>query len=204
MKEGGDEFQEILSRLREIQNSQTPLVDPTLNVFELVRRESARQDELREAAQKRADDLRDLAITYQLRLDAAEAKRIDSERATEKGRVDALLAAQNQNAQVVADKLATTATTLAQQVVATADAMRESVAATSRQTNDLITVLRDSHDKRLTELEQNRWNTGGIYATQQQQRAESRTQANWSIGQWVTIGGIVIVAVIDLHSRGVI
>jgi hypothetical protein len=182
-----DEYREILSRLEAILAAGTapPAIDPTANVLSLV-----------SAAMKRQDDLRQMEAGYQAQLAMAESRRIDALNLAESRRVDARLGAQEQQAALATEKLTNTATTLAAQVVATAEAMRASVAATAEQTSELIGVLRDSHDKRITELEQNRYQLGG----RDIQRDQGRQGSQWATGQVLTVAAALLAAGIALFA----
>lgn len=96
-----------------------PVIDPTLNVRELVLAETKRQDDLRELDSKWRDrfDLREIDHAWELR--KAESERIDAIRAVDVG-----------NVQRAAEVQATQALALANQVVATAAALEAKLGAT--------------------------------------------------------------------------
>lgn len=101
--------------------SATPAPDPTANVLDLVRAESRRQDDLREAEARHTREIVKLRAQYDAELRTAEANRIDAIRA-----VDV------QAVQRAADVATVVAETLRSQVATTAEAARQALETTVR------------------------------------------------------------------------
>lgn len=186
------------------------VVDPTANVLSLVEVANRRQDDLRVAEGRRLDELREMTDKCaheiretekqaQQRLTEVEAKWRDARDLAEARRIDSNMATQQQNARFETEKLSNTAATLAGQVASTAEAMRASSAVAAQQTADLIGVLRDSHDKRITELEQNRYQIGG----RDIQRTEGRQTNQWLMLFLVSLPGniIALILLLKLFSK---
>lgn len=208
----GDKHQEILSRLDALKEANgrekpfpIPLIDPTANVLALVAAETKRQDDMRAAEGRRQDELREKTdkCAHEIRvvekeavqrLAEVEARWRDAAGLAESRRIDSNMATQQQNARFETEKLSNTAVTLAGQVASTAEAMRASSAVSAQQTADLIGVLRDSHDKRITELEQNRYQLGG----RAEQRTEGQKVNQWAIGVVIILGIAAIQILIRL------
>lgn len=96
-----------------------PVVDPTKNVLDLVDQAIKRQDDMREAFEKRLIEQIALRADYDEKLRKAESERIDAIRAVDVG-----------NVQRAAEVQATQALALANQVVATASALETKLGAT--------------------------------------------------------------------------
>jgi hypothetical protein len=152
--------------------------DPTTNVFDLVTTESRHQSEMREAATKRQDDLREkqehcdneiatIRIDAQKELGALESKMRDAQALAEQRRLDALLAANTSNVALALEKQGAQA---------------------------------QAQDRRIAALEQNQYQSGG----KDLQRDQNRSQGNFTLSQMIYVGGIAVLALIDLKSRGVI
>lgn len=206
------QYEEIINRLKDLKNSNgksdipnIPLIDPTANVLLLVTAETRRHDDLRAAEGRRQDDLRnktdhcaheirEIEKKAQQELSRAEAEWRNAKDLAESLRIDSNMATQQQNARFETEKLSNTAVTLAGQVASTAEAMRASSAVSAQQTADLIGVLRDSHDKRITELEQNRYQIGG----RDIQRTEGRTINQWVIGLLISMPSTIIAVILIL------
>jgi hypothetical protein len=199
MNNSHTEFQEIISRLRELQedsdgrgnksNDKTPvipLIDPTANVISLMAASNLRQDDLRNAEKEFQEKIRVIKqecdkekdqLKEQLRI--AESSRIDAVNLAERNRIDANVAQGKADVALASEKAAATAITLAGSVVASAKALSDTVANTT-------TI----QDKRLTALEQNQYQgTGGTM-----QRAAGRQEMQWLIG-------IVMVLVLALINH---
>ena len=107
----GGEFDEIISRLKSIQQIQKadgdgdtkpapiPLIDPTANVKELVDMERRHSRELRDADNQRLTEIRVVEATSEAKIDAlreklrmAESNRIDAVNLAERNRIDANVA----------------------------------------------------------------------------------------------------------------
>jgi len=193
------EYREILARLVAIQGGlaeakapSIPLIDPTANVLSLVAAAMQRQDDLRQAELKRLDDLRTLEREFNEKLSQAEAKRIDAQSLAESRRIDALLAAMVQNVALASEKQQAAATTLAASVTSSAEALRAAQTAAAQQTTAAIATLRESLDKRLTDVEQRQYQSGG----RDVQRAEGRQGSQWATSQLVAVGAALLASVI--------
>jgi hypothetical protein len=174
--------------------------DPTTNVFDLVATESRHQSEMRAAETRRQDDLRakqeycahEIAAVHleaQKELALLESKMRDALALAEQRRLDANRTQDVANTALALERAGVQAAALAASVVSSADALRIAAEAT-----------KNTQDKRLQELEQNRYAVGG----RESQLTVQRAQGNFNLSQWVTVGGIVVLALIDLKSRGVI
>ena len=147
------EFQEIISRLKVIQQSTgdnpkapvIPLIDPTANVLALVAAETKRQDDLRNAEAKRVADLNFQADKFTDKLEEQRTFFETEAKKAEAGRIDSLLAADKAN-------------------VALALAKQEAQA--------------QAQDKRIAALEQNQYQGVGAGV----KRGEDRQQSQWIIG----------------------
>jgi hypothetical protein len=172
------EFDEIISRLRSIQQAQDsngqdknkntpapiPLIDPTANVLALLRAAATRQDDLRVAENKRIDDLRDQADKFNEKL-ATERLRADSEsKRAEAGRIDALLVANTNNVALALEKQGAQA---------------------------------NAQDRRIAVLEQNQYQGVGAGT----QRVESRQTSQWLIG---LIVGVVFTGLISIIGTALV
>jgi hypothetical protein len=174
--------------------------DPTTNVFELVAAESRHQSEMRVAETRRQDDLRgkqehcdheiaEIHLKAQADIDALESKMRDALALAEQRRLDANRTQDVANTALALERAGVQAATLAAAVVSSADALRLAAEAT-----------KNAQDKRLQELERTRDSIGG----RDVQRSEQRQQSNFSISQWITVGGILLIVAVDLHRNGVI
>lgn len=199
-------YLEILERLKDLKDnghdkpSPISLIDPTANVLALVKAEKERADDLRnlemkydERIQRIEERCSGIVADLKLRLQDAETKRIDAVKLAESARVDALLAASTTNVALAHEKSATQATTLAQQVATTAESLRVQVATTAQSTNAKIDSATDSLSKRISALEQTEYRSGGI----ETQRSEGHREGQWKIG--IAIG--LIVAVVEIVIR---
>src|ERR1700730_14653554 len=162
MNEGNKEFQEILSRLRDLQGKHDaakapviPLIDPTANVLALVGAETKRQDDLRAAEAKRVSDLDAQAEKFHSKLEAQRQFFESEARKAEAGRIDSLLAADKAN-------------------VALALAKQEAQA--------------QAQDKRIAALEQNQYQGVGAGAA----RGEGRQHNQWLINVVLIVAGIIL------------
>ncbi len=96
-----------------------PVIDPTENVRELF-----------QAAEKRADDLRELDAKWRDKLDTLRAKHASEMGNKESERLDAIRAVDVGNVQRAAEVQATQALALANQVIATANTLEQKLGAT--------------------------------------------------------------------------
>jgi hypothetical protein len=97
---------DVDARLRVLEEAakNIPLIDPTANVLSLVAAAITRQDDLRQAENRRIDDLRKQAEHY---TDKIAAERLRSEadaKAAEARRIDALLVANTNNVALALEK----------------------------------------------------------------------------------------------------
>ncbi len=183
---------DLLARLAAVEQRldgpKPPVIDPTANVLSLVSAAIARQDDLRHLENKRLDDLRNQERYFNERLTAAESYRIDAQALAESRRIDALLAAATNNVALASEKQSAAASTLAAQVSSSAEALRAAVAATAQQNSQAIGTLRDTLDKRLTDVEQRQYQTGG----RDIQRDAGRQGSQWATGQLVAIFALLV------------
>jgi len=190
---------EILKRIKELVESRDnkqsiPVIDPTANVLSLVGAAMNRQDDLRDAENRRIDDLRNLQSQYdteirrlranfQSELSAAESKRIDALATAESRRLDAVLAGMKADVALASEKAGATAATLAASVASTASA-------TASQINE----LRNTLEKRLATVEQNQYQGAGA----QIQRTEGRKDSQWVVGTIIVAGFALVEVLIHL------
>lgn len=103
-------YQEILARLDALKAPIIPLIDPTANVLKLVEQAVLRLNDLRDAENRRLDDLWKLEHLWADKL-AAERMRSDMEaKRAEAGRIDALLGANTNNVALALEKQGAQAT----------------------------------------------------------------------------------------------
>ena len=149
-----------------IDQSGTPVVDPTENVIALVRSGLERQDDLRRQESIHIHELLTLRAEYEGKLRIAESNRIDAIRAVD-------VAAVAQAAQVSA----TQASTLASQVAASAETLRTTVAASALSAANNLGAALGPIQTSIDGLRQAQY--------QQQGQAAQRTEGRDS-GQWLT------------------
>ncbi len=146
---------------------------------------------------RRLDDLREADCTlrkmerhYRSRLAKAESKRIDAVEIAEKGRIDALLAADRVNVGLAAARAEIVATTLAERVDTTAKA-----ATTATEASAVALRVKAEADaailaNRIAPLEQARYeNAGG-----KQQGQESRANMHWTTERVIAVIAIAAAA----------
>lgn len=192
------EYREILLRLAQLRavEARPQPIDPTANVLSLVAAAIERQDDLRRVENRRLDDLRSQERYFNERLSVAESNRINSQALAESRRIDALLAAATNNVALAAEKQSAQAATLATQVTSSAEALRAQVAATATQTATSIATLRDSMDKRLSDVEQRQYQSGG----RDLQRTEGRQGNQWATSQLVTVAAALAAFALGLYT----
>lgn len=148
----------------------TPVIDPTANVRELVTAETRRQDDIATLRAYYSEREADLRAGFQRELDAKEAARIDANRAQDQD-----------TARRNAESALTAVQALAVQAPIQADAVRAAAAAS------LNPVL-----ERLTNIERVQYEQAG----QKQQVGENRAGS----GQIWLIVGVVVAALVGLGS----
>jgi hypothetical protein len=162
-----------------------PIIDPTKNVLDLVRSETIRQDDLRDAAavltQSKIDAAEKLSIlraAHAQELSAAESRRVDEGarlRAdysmqlslAEAKRIDAIRAVDVNAVSVASQRASDQASVLAAQVAQSAEALRALVATTAATVATSLQQMSTSLSVRLTTLEQ-----AGYQAQGKQQYAD--------------------------------
>lgn len=168
-KEAGADLQDLISRLKAVMKGATaapPAHDPTANVSRLVELGLKHQDELRVADVRRLDDLRANDNVWRDKIDLKEERRLDANRAQDAASTALAL-----------ERAGVAAVALQTQVATSAEALRASA-----------TVVKDTQDKRIGELEQSRWNIGG----RTEQRVEGRQERQFDSKQAVAIGAVVV------------
>ncbi len=172
-KEAGADLKELISRLKAVMNGATSPPaheDPTANVSRLVELGLKHQDELRVADVRRLDDLRANDNVWRDKIDLKEERRLDANRAQDAASTALAL-----------ERAGVAAVALQTQVATSAEALRASA-----------TVVKDTQDKRIGELEQSRWNIGGRETQRTEQRVEGRQERQFDSKQAVSIGAIVV------------
>ena len=176
--------QVLLANATEVPAPKLAAIDPTANVIALQSASDKRQDDLRVSEITRSDEvlkisienaqeIQDLHLNAQRDLSQAESRRIDALMLAESRRLDALLAAVQNNVLVANKEAAAVAATLAAQVATTANSNAAA-----------LNALRDSHDKRITSLEQTQYRGIG----EVEQRMTGRQQNQWIIGVLAAVG----------------
>jgi hypothetical protein len=168
-----------------------PVIDPTTNVLNLVDAAIRRQDDLREADNRRLTEIAELRAEYDEKLRRAETARIDAIRAVDVGAVNRAAEVSAQQAMTLAAQVATSAETLRAQVAAAATAAVTGLAAA------LEPIQKDIADLRKTQYEQ---------AGQKAQVGETR-QRGAGVGLWIGLAvagaGFVLTGFGFLISTGV-
>jgi hypothetical protein len=164
--------------------TQAPLadIDPTKNVLDKVSDVEKRLNDLRNNDKEWGEKLRLSDLAWQGKLDAQKQRSDTLQFTAEQSRTDALRAGD----------AAAVATALVQ--VSTATAALATATATQN----------DTTNKAIVALQLIASSSGGTLSGRELQQAQTRAQSNWSVSQWISIAGIAVLAVIDLHSRGVI
>lgn len=161
----------------------SPLIDPTLNVKELVELKVQHQTALREADSCRQDDLRTaetfrlnerftIESAHHLAVQQVEARRLDSIFAAETRRVDALLTAaagavtlastrQELTATALAERVDTSAKALAERVDASAKTLAATVEATAKASDIAVQSTNKTLSDRIEPLERFRYESAG-------------------------------------------
>jgi hypothetical protein len=176
--EGMVELIGALSNIRNGGNGHADKPDPSVNVKELV--------ELRASYEEK---IRNLDSKWQERFDG-ERRRADEARiGQEAGRVDAKFADIVQSALLVQQTTANAAAALATTMGTTAETLRK-----SQETTDIATRAA------IRAVETNQATGGGEKAAKIEQKGQ--TNINWNqAAQWAAVG---LLAVAELHARGVI
>jgi hypothetical protein len=213
------EYREIIDRLIDLKQSSTaptssdkppdkiPLIDPTENVKKLFEAGMQRQDDLRAAEAKRQDDLMSQRAAHdkevaELRekLVMAEAKRIDAIRAVDVAAVGTASERASQQAQVLANQVASSAETLRTLVASTAATVAQSLSQVSGALAERIAVLEKSQYEAKGGIGTVPAWAGGLMeavATLQKgsQRGEGRGEGISKFAGWI-VAGITLAAVV--------
>lgn len=142
-------------------SSGSPVIDPTVNVMNLVEAATLRLDDLRDAENRRVDErfrnqkeymheIQGLIAAYEEKLRVAEANRIDAIRAVDVGAVATAAERASQQAQVLATQVATSAETL-----------RTLVATSAATTAAALTQIINPITERLAQLEKAQYEGAG-------------------------------------------
>ncbi len=156
----------------------SPVVDPTQNVLDLVAAAIKRQDDLRAAESMHVRELALLRAEYQEELRAAETARIDAIRAVDVAAV-----------QQAATAAETRATALAAQVAASAEAMRSQVAAAASAAATSLAAALEPVQKDIADLRRAQYEAQG----QKTQTVENRSSNQLVVGAVAAIGGLLVV-----------
>lgn len=155
-----------------------PVIDPTANVTAIVEAAVKRQDDLRLASERRADDMANLRAHYDELLRAKDAQLAQKE----SDRIDAIRLVDVGNVSRAAEEAATRANTLATQVATAADVVRTTLATA------LEPIMKDIADLRRAQYEAQ---------GQKTQVVEGRS-ANGAVVAAVGLGITLVVALIGL------
>jgi orotidine-5'-phosphate decarboxylase len=181
-REEVEDLVELVAALSNIRNGgnghKEPLMDPSVNVKELV--------ELRADYEK---EIRNLNDKWQERFDLERQRTAAAERIAEAGRVDAKFSDIGQSALLAQAATEARAATLATTLATATETLRK-----SQETTDLATRAA------IRAVEQNQATGGG----EKLAKADQRTQSNFNLAQWITVGGILLIVAVDLHRNGVI
>ena len=200
-----DEFLESIERLKALQSlgkenghgGGKPNIDPTANVLEALRTAVARQDDLREQAEKYQERLRVQDNAWQTRFDV-ERQRADTEaRRAEAGRIDSLRAGDAAAIQQALSTASTAALALQSQVTTSASTLAQAAA-----------VTKDAQDKSIAALQLIQAQSGGTLSGREVQRTEGRQFGQWAMGlalfgglslAGVLISGVILVLRLSGH-----
>lgn len=160
-----------------------PLVDPTINVLQLVAAAITRQDDLREAESEHREALSAMRDKYEQLLREAESRRIDASALAEGRRIDSLLAASKSDVSLASSRAELTASALAERVDTSAKTLATSVETTAKALATTFDVTTKALMDRIVPLEQARYEQAGG----KEQRGESRQSNQWTFQQAVTI-----------------
>jgi len=177
-----------------------PVIDPTANVVAILVAAVNRIDDLRDAAVKRQDDLRQMEAeslrreaemrrVYDEQLREAESKRIDAIRAVDVGAV-------NRAAEVAA----TQAATLATQVAVSAETLRNQVQAAATASTIALNAALDPVQKAIDDLRKAQYEAQGQRAQVVDARGASGNVLAW-IGGAVGLLGIAIATISIVLSQ---
>lgn len=170
------------------------VIDPTVNVLNVVAAAVTRLDDIAEIREKFEDRIANIRAIHDLELRGAEAARID-----------AILKANQDQVQRSAEVQAQTAITLAQQVVNSAEALRVQVEQTRIQNATALTAEVDPLKKDIADLRQVQYETAGGKVQSQESAVDSRSATGLMIAGGALASSFVLgVAgvVITLLLRG--
>ena len=173
-------------------NQGRPVVDPTKNVLDLVTAAIARQDDLRDMADRHAQYVAELRAAYDARLREAETARIDAIRAVDVGAV-----------QRAAEVALTQASTLATQVAVSAETLRAQVAAAAASTATNLATALEPMQRAIDDLRRAQYEQAGQRTQVVEQRAgagETRLNFGAILGALAALVSLIGLAV--LLTRG--
>jgi len=196
--------EEALPSGQGVDSSGGPVIDPTANVYALVRAESRRQDDLREKNQAHMREIlaeRDArereVIAHAKEIRNLETQHAKEMRVQEAERINAVRTVDVQASQQQAADAETRAATLAKTVTDSAEALRNQViqsqvAATAYVNTSLEPLKKDVAEVRQWQFEQQGRGSANV-ETKQDQRADSSST-------WLVIGVIATAAVASFAS----
>lgn len=171
--------------------SNTPVVDPTANVFALVNAEAKRQDELRTSESHHVRELMALRSTF----DQERAENAKALREAEAKRIDAIRAVDVQAAQQQTAQAETRAAVLAKTVTDSAEALRTQVQqAQVAATANLATAL-EPVQRAIAELRQVQYEQAGSKASQVEARTDKQNNTGLILGVAAGIAAYLSIAV---------
>lgn len=166
---------ELTAALSNIRNGgnghKEPLLDPSVNVKELV--------ELRATYEK---ELRVQAESFHAQIDKLKERSSELALQAEAGRINALRVSDAASVAAALVQVTNAATTLATATAATNDQTAKAIVA--------LQLIASS--------------SGGTLSGREAAQAQTRSQSNFNFGQAVTIGGIIVLVLVDLKTKGVI
>lgn len=168
----------------------TPVVDPTRNVLDLVSASIARQDDLREAAILRCD----MAAAHINAILKERGEHSADLRAAESKRIDAIRAVDVAAVTRAAEVATVQATTLAAQVSASAEAMRTQVAAAASAAAVALATALEPIQRSIDDLRRAQYEAQGVRAQTTESGVGSRAWVGIAVAAGVGFFGLVISA----------
>jgi hypothetical protein len=158
------------------------VIDPTKNVLDLVRAETKRQDDLREADSRHTREIIALHAQHEADLRKAEAKRLNAIRSVDVQAVASAASVQLSQAEAIAKQVSDTAEAARQAMAAAATANATSLRA------EIAPLQKDIADLRQSQYE-------GVGAKTQVTEGQARSG---TVGLWVGVGVAALFGLLSL------
>jgi hypothetical protein len=167
----------------------SPVVDPTFNVLQLVAAAIERQDDLRSAETTHIHEIMNMREKYQGELRAAESGRIDAIRSVDVGAV-----------QRAAEVQAQSATTLAAQVATSAETLRGQVAAAAIATANALAAALEPHTKAIEDLRRAQYEQQGRVGQAGEGKQDQRAGIALAISAVSVIVSVLVAVVLIIKG----